>query len=182
QVNTAKRALDDRFNPHDHVEVSVESLFDTIARGPSTTEQLIGAFNELEESRVPTIEFSSADLASDADTLLIANETWQELVQLKGSFTHDLNEEWNIEVATSILDRLQDAVWKLERQYASVDKGILIEDDKSKLENVRIRLQELSSSCFSLREILRNSNFIAESLRCALIYGPAGAGKSHILG
>jgi len=79
QVNTAKRALDDRFNPHDHVEVSVESLFDTIARGPSTTEQLIGAFNELEESRVPTIEFSSADLASDADTLLIANETWQYL-------------------------------------------------------------------------------------------------------
>lgn len=182
QISTAKRALDDRFNPHDHVEVSVESLFDTIARGPGTTKRLIGAFNGLEESRVPTIELSSTDLAPDADALLIANDAWQELVQLKGSFTRDFTEEWNIEATAIILDRLQEAVWKLERQCTSVDKGKLIEDDKSKLENVRTSLRVLSSSCSSLSEILRDSNFIAETLRCAVIYGPAGAGKSHILG
>lgn len=182
QISVAKRALDDRFNPHDHVEVSIESLFDTMVRGPGITKQLVGAFTDFEESRVPTIEFTSTAHAPDADAFLIANNAWRELVELKGSFTHDFTKEWDIGSATIILDRLQDAVWTLERQYASIDKNILVKDDQSKLENVSRSLRALSSSCSSLSEILRDSNLQAEALRCAVVYGPAGAGKSHILG
>ncbi|MEL4339396.1 hypothetical protein AAEH92_01590 [Shewanella xiamenensis] len=182
QVGIAKRALDDRFNPHDHIEVSIESLFDTMARGPRITKQLVGAFTDFEESRVPTIEFSSTAHAPNADAFLIANNAWRELVELKGLFTHDFTKEWDISSATIILDRLQDAVWTLERQYASIDKKILVKDDQSKLENVSRSLRALSSSCSSLSEILRDSNLQAEALRCAVVYGPAGAGKSHILG
>ncbi len=182
QVGMAKRALDDRFNPHDHVEVSIESLFDAMARGPGITKQLVGAFTDVEESRVPAIEFTSTDHAPDADAFLIVNNAWRELVELKGSFTHDFTKEWDIGSVTIILDRLEDAVWTLERQYASIDKNKLVKDDQSKLENLFRSLRALSSSCSSLSEILRDSNLQAETLRCAVVYGPAGAGKSHILG
>ncbi|PTO62414.1 ATP-binding protein [Vibrio splendidus] len=182
QVSVAKLALDDRFNPQDHVEVSIESLFDTIARGPGITKQLVGAFTDLEESIVPTIDSTPTAHAPDADAFLIANNAWRELVELKGSFTHDFTKEWDIGSATIILDRLQNAVWTLERQYDSINKKILMKDEQSKLENVSRSLRSLSSSCFSLSEILRDSNLQAEKLRCAVVYGPAGAGKSHILG
>lgn len=182
QVSVAKRALDDRFNPQDHVEVSIESLFDTLVRGSDITKKLLDAFTSLEESKVPTIEFTSTDYAPDGDALLIANSAWRELVELRGSFTHDFTKEWDIKAATSILDRLQDAVRTLERQYISIDKDILVQDDQNKLETVSRSFRALSSSCSSLSRVLRDSNLDAEALQCAVIYGPAGSGKSHILG
>lgn len=182
QISVAKRALDDRFNPQDHVKVSIESLFDAMARGPGITTQLVNAFTDLEESTVPSLKFTFTEHVPDADALLIANDTWRELVEFKDSFTHDFTKEWDIGAATIILERLQDAVWTLESQYASIDKDILVVDDQSKLENALRSLRALSSSGSSLREILRDSNLRAESLQCAVVYGPAGAGKSHILG
>ncbi len=174
--------LDDRFNPHDHVEVSIESLFDTMARGPHITKQLIGAFTDLEASRVPTIEFTTAGHAPDADVLLMANDSWKELVELKSSFTHDFTKKWDTESASITLDRLQDSIWTLERQYTSIDEGILVKDDQRKLDDVVRSLRALSSSCATLKQILRDTNLQAETFQCALVYGPAGAGKSHLLG
>ncbi|EHD2239922.1 hypothetical protein ACSWFU_002541 [Vibrio vulnificus] len=182
QIGVAMRALDDRFNPHDHVEVSIESLFDTMARGPGITTQLVGAFTALEKSIVPTIKFNTPELAPDADTLLLANDAWRKLVELRGSFTHDFTKEWDFGSASIVLGRLQNAVWALERQYDSIDKKSLEKDDKSNLENVLQSLRKLSSSCYTLSEILGAPNLRAETLRCAVVYGPAGAGKSHILG
>ncbi|WP_394390764.1 hypothetical protein [Shewanella woodyi] len=51
QVDVAKSTLDDRFNPDDHVEVTIEALFDTLTRGPRITKQLINAFNELKKQK-----------------------------------------------------------------------------------------------------------------------------------
>ena len=44
QVKSAAVKLDDRFNPEDHVEVSIESMFDAIVRGPIRTAALARGF------------------------------------------------------------------------------------------------------------------------------------------
>lgn len=182
QIDSATKMLGDRFNPDDHVEVSIETLFDTIARGTGITDQLRTAFAELEQSVVPSIKFTSTEHAPDVATLLVANDAWKELVELKGSFLHDFSTEWDFGSAVSILDRLRDAIWTLERQHDLLNKESLAPENQSKLESVSNSLHDLSSSCSSLSSFFRNKYLKAEALQCAVIYGPAGAGKSHTLG
>lgn len=181
RLEAATQALHDRFNPGDHVEVSVEALFDTIARGPGITSRLESAFVKLEKSRVPNIEFTTTDHAPDPDALAAANEAWPRMVELKASFPHDFLRAWDVSSANDQLAKLREAVWTLERQYLSTSKGDVEKDDKRKLEAVSISLRDLLSSCYELSEVLESSNLLAESTQCALVYGPAGAGKSHLL-
>ena len=182
QIDVAVQTLDDRFNPADHVEVSIEGLFDTIARGPVTSKRLRDAFTEIEKSVVPDIQLTSSENMPDVGVLLKANSSWQKLVELKGSFSQDFTKEWDIDLATTTLDHLIDAVWSLERQYALINKEDLEKGDQATVESISRNLNALSSSCDSLKNIFRDPNLQAEKQKCAILYGPAGAGKSHILG
>lgn len=182
QIDVAAQTLDDRFNPGDHVEVSIEGLFDTIARGPVISKRLRDAFTEIEKSVVPDIQLTSSENMPDADVLLKANSSWQKLVKLKSSFSQDCTKEWDIGLATTTLDLLLDAVWSLERKYASINKKDIDKDEQSTVERISRNLNALSSSCDSLKNVFRDPNFQAEKQKCAVLYGPAGAGKSHILG
>lgn len=69
QVEAATQKLDDRFNPEDHVEVSIEAMFDAIFRGPKSRVRLHDAFAALASNRVPSIEFSTTSLRSDPKVL-----------------------------------------------------------------------------------------------------------------
>lgn len=181
-INVATRTLDNRFNPQEHVEVSIETMFDAIARGPKINERLEQAFSELLSTPVPYISFISPELTPDNDTFVTANNAWTELTGLKKNFPKKFSQAWSLTPARAALINLQDAVTKLHRQYIAVEQDSLDEINKRKLDTALIKLRKLSSSLYLLSELFEDSALQAESFQCALVYGPAGAGKSHILG
>ena len=182
QIDVAKQALDDRFNPDDHVEVSIEDLFDTIARGSSITKQFRSAFIELENSKVPSYDHTYMEHLIDSDELLTVNSVWVDLVELKDIFSHDFTKEWDTALATSVLNRLDEEIWNILEKLSSKDTRNLSAADQNKVKKFSQNLRNIISSNSTLRKIFHDPNLQAESQRCAVVYGPAGAGKSHILG
>jgi hypothetical protein len=182
QIDVAAQTLDDRFNPGDHVEVSIEGLFDTIARGPVISKRLRDAFTEIEKLVFPHMQITSSKNMPSADVHQHANKLWQKLEVIKSSFSQDFTKEWDIDLATKALDHFMDAVRMIERQDISINKEDIDEGDQSTVERVSRSLNPLSSSFDSLKNIFRDPNLQAEKQKCAVLYGPAGAGKSHILG
>lgn len=181
-TEVAIQKLSSRFNPGNHVAVSIEDLFDAMNRGPKISNELNNAFAKFKRPILPNIELTNEELAPDADAFSVANKTWQKLIELKYSFSDDFSIPWNINLATTVLNKFRDAVIKLEKQYRIIDKRKFLEDDGRKLETIKRNLSVFTSSCYSLSKLFESRNLCAEAERCALIYGPAGAGKSHTLG
>lgn len=182
QISVANRILDDRFNPDDHIEVSIESMFDTLVRGPGVTDRLSSTFDELEALTLPSTELSLAEGCSDPTDLLAATNAWREMVDLRRSFPHDFNKKWDVNRALSVLENLRGAVWSLLRSLGPEDSSPSTREDDHKLKVVRRRLRDLSSFCYSAIELFKSPSFESEASQWALVYGPAGAGKSHLLG
>jgi hypothetical protein len=182
QIDVANQALDDRFNPDDHVEVSIEGLFDTVTRGSNIIEKFRNAFIELENSKVPSYEHTTMEYLIDAGELLKVNRAWAELVKLKDRFPHDLTKEWDIVSATSTLNHLDEEIQNILKEYHSKSTRHLSTADQNTLKTFSQNLRKISHSTSTLIKIFQDPNLHAESQRCAVVYGPAGAGKSHILG
>lgn len=182
QVDSAAKKLDDRFNPGDHVEVSIESMFDTIVRGPSTVRRLHEAFDGLASNPVPTIEFTTTSVVPDSAALKAAEQGWDELVAMRSIIDRDHPVDWDWPHAQQILARLQDVTWKLEYSFSSLERKSLEDKDRHKLEAVAKGFRDLSASSNALEHLLHERDFLAEAARCALVFGEAGSGKSHSLG
>ena len=182
QVETATLKLDDRFNPDDHVEVSIESLFDAIVRGPDAIRRLHEVFKELASNRVPTIEFTTTPLVPDPGVLKAVQDGWDELVAMQSLIDGDPTKNWNWPHALETVERLREATWTLERPFNALDRDGVDEKDRNKLEVVSRSLRDLSSATNSLIHLLRNRDWLAEASRCAFVFGEAGSGKSHLFG
>lgn len=182
QIDTATLALDERFNPGDHVEVAIESLFDTIVRGPVISKRISDAFIEIESSRIQDIDLSSIANQTVASLLLKASNNWKKLGELKSSFHQDFTKKWDVVSAAATLDYLMDSLQELERAFILIKSQESEEWGRPSVKTIREDLKPLSSSCEELRKIFHDQNLNAESQQCAVLYGPAGAGKSHILG
>ncbi|MDO6775126.1 ATP-binding protein [Shewanella sp. 3_MG-2023] len=182
QVDVAKRTLDDRFNPNDHVEVTIEALFDTLTRGPRITKQLINAFNELTKTRIPNAEFLSIEPVPGTDAFSLATKALSELIEHKDAFQCVFSQTWDTDSTVNAINSLREAVSSLENQYSLIYKNELYESDSEKLKGALGSLRAIYSAVSSLNDILCHPNVEAEAQQCAMIHGPAGAGKSHILG
>lgn len=181
-ISMSCKALDDRFNPNDHVDVSIEGVFDALGGESNITQRFKDAFIKLEHSIVPSYEHTSMENLIDSEKLLSIYNAWHELLGLKDTFTYDLYKEWNVSLAISILDRLSKEIDHISIQLSAKYTSQLSTDDQSTVVPIRKSLNAISSSCDQLRAIFDDPFILAESSQCALLYGPAGAGKSHILG
>ena len=182
QVESAALKLDDRFNPEDHVEVSIESMFDALVRGPSALHRLREAFEGLEGNPVPAIKFTTASLAPDADVLKAAQDGWNELIDMRSSIDLDPATDWDWPQAQKMLGRLQNDTRELEHHFYSFERKGLDENDRNQLDDASRRLRNLSTAARTLGYLLQNRDWLAEAARCALVFGEAGSGKSHVLG
>ncbi|MDT3306656.1 ATP-binding protein [Shewanella vaxholmensis] len=180
QVDIAKHTLDDRYNPDDHVEVTIEALFDTITRGPRITDQLILGFNKLKKTNIPNIVFSS--ITQESELTLQAAKSWRELVKLNGTFKCGFGQQWETNSIVRTLNSLLTCTSSLGNLYRSIDQKEMNKSDRQKLETTIGNIREVFSACNVLIGIFRHPNLKAEAQQCAVIHGPAGAGKSHIFG
>lgn len=182
QVTTATLKLDDRFNPDDHVELSIESLFDAIVRGPETRERLTKAIDGLLASRVPNIEFTTTEIVPDQDLLREIQTDWEVLTSSTPMVQFTPETTWTWAQLADVANRLSSSVSEVQRPFYSIDKEAQNEADKRKVEVVTHSLRELSSAVYKIRNTFAARGLIAEAQQCAFVLGEAGSGKSHVLG
>jgi hypothetical protein len=182
QTDAAKRTLDDRFNPDDHVEVSVESLFDSMARGSKISEKLRVAFLKLEKMKIPDFGYAENNHAASPELICTLVEARLNLLQLSNSFSHDFTTKWDVSNTRVTLECFSKASWELDRHLLLIDKQNLEPEYKTKIERTSEALRKITSFCSSFSKVLGSTYLQAELLQCSLVHGPAGVGKSHILG
>ena len=182
QVTKAALKLDDRFNPDDHVEVSIERLFDAIVRGPETRSMLNDAIDGLLKNRVPSIEFTTTEIVPDQDLLRVMQTDWEALTSSKTMVQFSPDTPWVWAELADAASRLSSNTSEVQRPLYSIDKDAQNEADKRKVEVVTHSLRELGSAAYKIRNTFFGKGLIAEARQCALVLGEAGSGKSHVLG
>ncbi len=182
QVSVAIGALEDRYNPEDHIEVSIESLFDIMTRGPRITEQLSKAFSDFEKIKIPKIKFTTEELDPEPSLLLEVEKSFNEVLKYKEHQQYDFDCNINVEGIIHAYQRFHKALWAIESRYLSVNKKDLPDEDKRQLESIIRDLRKASSTSNQLRDVFDYKYWRAESQQSAVIHGSAGAGKSHVIG
>lgn len=182
QVETATLKLDDRFNPEDHVEVSIEAMFDAIVRGPNSRARLHDAFTALASNRVPSIEFSTTSLKPDPKVLAEASSLWTELVEMQALIDQEPTIEWSLAKAKETLDELNKLAWKLDRPFSTFDSKSLGEVEEQEFKVVKDSLRKLHTALATLDDALRQRDWSAEDAKSVIVLGEAGSGKSHSIG
>lgn len=182
QVSSAALKLDDRFNPDDHVQVSIEDLFDAIVRGPETRRTLNNAIDGLMKNRVPNIEFTTTEIAPDQDLLQEMQTDWEALTSSKPMVQFTPETTWTWAELADVENRLSSNTSKVQRSFYSIDKDAQNEADKRKVEVVSHSLRELRSAVYEIRVTFAGRGLVAEAQQCAFVLGEAGSGKSHVLG
>lgn len=178
QVNHGIKALGERFNAREHVSVTIETLFDFIARTDKARDELINGFREFKKTKLPIIEPSLQILSPAPELQDKILQAWNEVVKCKKKITKDFNQKWDIPSILKNLDSFNKCFFIFKNHFDSFDS----EADKSLLKNTFNSLNKLSSSFNSLSKLLCGVKVKAETHQCALIHGPAGVGKSHVLG
>ena len=182
KVSAAALKLDDRYNPDDHVKVSVESLFDAVVRGPKTRQQLSDSIDGLRRNRVPKIEFPKAELVPNKDALRAMQKNWKRLTSAQPKIEALPDTPWEWSILAINANQLYDETAKVLRPFFSIDKSTLSEAERWKTDVTIEDLRKLSSAASKTASEFESKDLRAETHQCALVVGEAGSGKSHVFG
>lgn len=176
QVSSAALKLDDRFNPDDHVEVSIEGLFDAIVRGPALRSRLANALELLSSSTVPDIEFTTTKFAPDQNELDAMQRSWEDLTALQPTTDAQPEISWDYSRHAETASKLNSRAAKMLEALRWEEAGNHQKTDAQEaLEALLLASNEIAFQ-------LNNKGVRAEELQCALLLGEAGSGKSHVFG
>ena len=180
-VKAATTTLDDRYNPQEHVETTVESMFDCIVRGPLISQRIKDCFAELRSVSILDLEHMGRDHTHYAKVTKEVIELKDEVSSLQSVFSNEFSMEWNTRILEDSLKKLLDNINELRRILYSSDE---YSDNKQteKRMAVDMTIRKLIFTCEKLEYLLADKGLTAERTRCAIVHGPAGAGKSHLLG
>ena len=183
-VQQAECTLGDRFNPDDHVGVEIEQMFDILVRGKESLKRLEEAFKLLQNARIPSaeLEFSVTELKPDEQVFANVSAAKTATLELSPAFLAGFAEDWKSEEALERITALKELSWEQRIRYQRAERDGLCETDRRNLASANFSFKELTFAADDLHELLSDKAFLAEKAQCSLIHGPAGAGKSHVLG
>lgn len=179
--NTARSLLDDRYSPSEHVNTSLEKLFDALVRGPSTMAEVRGCYHELSKKRFPSIDFKKIAQQPSQKDLQSAEQAWSDLVATETSFSSNYWDEWHTEAVEKALDVYREALRPLEATLTRARQADDADAKRKDISDIDRSLSGTLDAIYRLKSLLRSKNLQAERARCAIVTGPAGAGKSHLL-
>ncbi|WP_239423868.1 NACHT domain-containing protein [Snodgrassella communis] len=205
---TAKSVLDDRYSPSEHVPTEIEAMFDVMVRGPSIMSQIRQCYSELEKHQFSFTDFTDYSLKPSQLEIDNVKQALISLLNTEQIFSPDFNSQWKLNEVTSALENytktlepLRELVHKigliLKTSNGNASNGNASNGNASngnasngnasngneRLKLLRERIDNANSAIFKLKSLInRNSKKLqAESARWAIITGPAGSGKSHLL-
>ncbi|MBF2755898.1 MAG: ATP-binding protein [Gammaproteobacteria bacterium AqS3] len=183
RADSVTSALRNRYNPLDHVRVSIESVFDTMVRGENINRRITNYASQMRNTEIPDVNLKASEHISESDILQISQATdntrdaKNKLVLQLTSLKQDFSQPWDINSVKASIDELGSSANSLSNEHSRVNY-------QSKTSNSLAlhTLDQLLSFCHDLYDLFQEKFFLAEAAKCAVIYGPAGSGKSHIFG
>jgi len=184
RVELAVAALDERYNPDDHVDVRIQSLFEFIIRHSKAREKLGDPFMAIRKLPFPEHRLRGAEPRPSDELLNRSVDALQRLMASEPGLMSPIWESWAVEKwgrltndAVTKVRELQDWWWE-KRSDLKVPEQ---ETARRDVEVVYYDLSNIYSELQSLDNLLKGRYLIAERKRAALIAGRAGTGKSHLL-
>jgi hypothetical protein len=184
QVELAVAALDERYNPNDHVEVRLQSLFEFITRHPKARESLRDQFKAIAKIVFPEHSLRSGERNPPDQLITRSTEALERLMACEPDLMSPIWEPWTVarwaalvnDAATKVRD-IQNWAWKVQADLKKPEH----ETEHHHLQSIFYKVNEIQSGLQSLNSFLKNRYLKAEAIRAALITGRAGTGKSHLL-
>jgi len=182
-VSGAVAALDERYHPEDHVDVSIEHLFEFVCRNEAALKRLIDRVVKIDNAPIPDTYLKQIDDKHPLDDLAAITKAVDAITAIKLDFSVPPWHGWTLARWKRLSEELVSAVGKLrtwswqERSNISKDNS----DKRSRFEYLSHSLNKLGDAAESLQTLLGSRYLEAEQIRAAIIEGRAGTGKSHLL-
>lgn len=177
QFDLAAANLDDRYHPEDHVDLDVSRLFLTLVRDNSVVHEARALLKAIKGKSGFDLRLAPKGPKPDETLLADAISATSDLQDLGNQLRPAVSEPWNFErwqdrtsAALTKVRELYDWTWVAEK-----------EGSKDELRSYRHDLRELIDTIEGLDRFLNRKALTAERVRCALVEGGAGSGKSHLL-
>jgi hypothetical protein len=183
-VQLATASLDERYHPEDHVDVSVEGLFQFVVRHPAALKKLRDGLANVKKADVPDrrIRAESPPPQTILDRIGAARKA---LLSIAPEFELPSWEPWGSERWKELAANLTSAVGELQEWVWKINSALL--GDKHHKARGEIQytihvLHKLRREAEAFEHIIGSRYLLAERDRVAIIDGRAGTGKSHLLG
>lgn len=178
-LDSAVSALGDRFHPEDHVEVAAQDIVRALSRAPRTREALISALRAVLDCDRPVVPKIWAHDTPKVREIEDINRSINEVSRIEGEAHSDVSRSWAISDWAAGIELLLEKTRAVHSEAIS-QRGEDRKDDNG-LSYLAYRLRPIIGSLSNLLKFTRTSQMAAEITRGALLRGPAGSGKSHLL-
>ncbi|WP_225085930.1 NACHT domain-containing protein [Pectobacterium colocasium] len=177
----AKGLLDDRYSPSEHVHVSLEAMFDAMVRGPSTMSQVREYYTNLRKHNFSSIDFNKLFLQPSQSDIDNAEQALIRLLDTEKVFSPNVRDEWHTTAVLNALDEYSNSLHPLEAVLSAARQNTKTDLEVLALHSTEISMSKARSAIYKLKSFTNSKNLRAEHSRYAIVTGPAGAGKSHLL-
>ena len=178
-IKLSTKILDDRYNPDDHVETSIESMFDAIVHGPKTVATIEEHFCKIAMLDTYSIESVISEHTHSSQMLADARKAKEHIMSLRSNFS----EKWNIDGVRNSLNTYINQIDEIQK-IIDAEVNAIEENNQSNgiIRFARKEISDIHTTCNQFASFLSGKDFKSEALRLAIITGQAGTGKSHLLG
>lgn len=170
--------LDERFTPKYHVNVEIEMVFQAILRSKDIFNQLYNFKEKIENWKFPN------QILSKVKNFTFDYELINKLAQQKRDFLQIFDEinisdynQWDINKWSDLTSIFLDLTVQLENIFEYNHKH----ESYYNLRQIYQSLRFLQGILNDFKGLINNKYFKCVNSNIALIYGSAGAGKSHLL-
>lgn len=177
----AKGLLEDRYSPSEHVHVSIEATFDAMVRGASTMSQIRKYYTALRKQRFASIDFNKLPLQPSETDIDNVEHALNSLLDTEKVFSPNVRDEWHTTAVLDALEKYNDSLNPLEAVLSTIRQNSKADSELSNLRNIEDSISKARSAIYKLQSFTNSKNLRAEQTRYAIVTGPAGAGKSHLL-
>ncbi|QSE44609.1 hypothetical protein JW980_09785 [Acinetobacter johnsonii] len=171
-------ALDERFTPQYHVKVEIEMVFQALLRSKDFFNQLYDFKEKIENWEFPN------QILSKVKNFTFDNELINKLAQRKRDFLQIFDEinisdynQWDINKWSDLTSSFLHLTVQLENIFGYNHKH----ESYYSLRKISQSLSFLEGILNDFKGLINNKYFKCVNSNIALIYGSAGAGKSHLL-
>ncbi|MGE4876538.1 NACHT domain-containing protein [Yersinia enterocolitica] len=177
----AKGLLDDRYSPSEHVHTSLEAMFDAMVRGPSIMAQVKECYVKLGRHRFSSIDFTKISQQPSQLDIYSVEQARIGLLDTEAVFSSCFKKEWDTTTVQEALEAYLETLRPLEAVLTAARQDFEADLEIRDLSNIETLMSNAKNAIYKLRSLTDSKNLRAERARYAVVTGPAGAGKSHLL-
>lgn len=177
-LDSAVGALGERYHPEDHVDVGAQDVLRALSREPiirKKLDELVDLALDCDRLRVPKDWVTEA---AKALTIGQVNAAIDEMGRIKEEAYADPSRPWPVTEWKVMLEALVAGL----NQISHDTYGVTGDDEtKYSFQWFRHGVRKIMSRVDDLLEFVSSKALAAEASRAAILIGPAGCGKSHLL-